>query len=320
MAYEIPVYLFVGFLESGKTKFIQETMEDPQFDSGDKTLLLVCEEGEEEYDPDKFAFGGVTVEVLEDKSQLNQAYLEQLTKKSGAGRVVVEYNGMWMLNDLFEAMPESWAVYQCLATADGTTIKVYAGDNAMRGLMLDKISRSELIVVNRAEEVNDEESRVLIHKLVRQASRRCDIAYEFADGSVAYDDIPDPLPFDLNAPVIQIADEDFGIWYMDCQDDPQKYAGKTVCFTAQVCQTPRAGKNSFVPGRFAMTCCVQDIQFVGFPCRYDAYKELKQRDWIRLTAKVNLKYHPIFRGEGPVLTALKVEPGQKPQEDVVTFS
>ena len=59
MAKEIPVYLFVGFLESGKTKFIQETFEDPNFDSGDKTLLLICEEGEEEYNPKKFAFPGV---------------------------------------------------------------------------------------------------------------------------------------------------------------------------------------------------------------------------------------------------------------------
>ena len=137
---------------------------------------------------------------------------------------------------------------------------------------------------------------------------------------VAYDDIPDPLPFDLNAPIIEIQDEDFGIWYMDCQEEPEKYAGKTVRFLAQVCQTNRAGKNSFVPGRFAMTCCVQDIQFVGFPCVYDGYKALEQRSWITLTAKVGYKFHNIYRGKGPVLTALAVEPGQKPAEDVVTFS
>ena len=192
MARQIPVYLFVGQLESGKTKFIQETMEDPQFDSGDKTLLLVCEEGEEEYDPDRFAFGGVHVAQLEDKSELTKENLEALEKKSGCGRVIIEYNGMWLIQDLYDAMPDNWLVYQCLATADGTTIKTYAGDNAMRSLLLDKLRGSELLVVNRAEHVNDDESRQLIHKLVRQASRRCDIAYEFADGSVAYDDIPDP--------------------------------------------------------------------------------------------------------------------------------
>ena len=284
MAKEIPVYLFVGFLESGKTKFIQETFEDPNFDSGDKTLLLICEEGEEEYNPKKFAFPGVTVKVLEDKAELNPQNLLKLEKESGAGRVVIEYNGMWLLQDLAEALPESW------------------------------------IVFNRAEAVNNDAARQELHKLVRQASRKCDIAYEFADGSVAYDDIPDPLPFDINADIIDIPDDDFGIWYMDCQDEPQKYTGKTVKFLAQVCQTNRAGKNSFVPGRFAMTCCVQDIQFVGFPCSYDGYKALEQRAWVRVTAKVGYKFHNIYRGKGPVLTAISVEPAEKPLNDVVTFS
>ena len=325
MAKQIPVYLFVGQLESGKTKFIQETMEDPQFDSGDKTLLLVCEDGEIEYDPSRFAFGGVHVAQIEDKSELTQENLAALAEKSGCGRVLVEYNGMWLLQDLYDAMPDNWVVFQCLATADGTTIKTYAGDNSMRALLLDKLRASELLVVNRAEAVNDDESRQLIHKLVRQASRRCDIAYEFKDGSVGYDDIPDPLPFDINAPVVEIPAEFFGVWYMDCMDEMEKYDGKTVKFLAQVCQTNRAGKGCFVPGRFAMTCCVPDIQFVGFPCKYDDYKNLEQRSWITLTAKVNVKYHPIYKGQtagstGPVLTALAIEPAEKPLDDVVTFS
>ena len=289
------------------------------------SLLLVCEEGEVEYDPSKFAFGGVHVAQIEDKSELTQENLTALEKKSGCGRVIIEYNGMWLVQELYDAMPDNWLVYQCLATADGTTIKTYAGDSAMRSLLLDKIRGSELLVVNRAEAVNDDESRQLIHKLVRQASRRCDIAYEFKDGSVAYDDIPDPLPFDIDAPVIEIPEEFFGVWYMDCMDDPKKYDGKTVKYLAQVCQTPQAGKGAFVPGRFAMTCCVQDIQFVGMPCKYDDYKKLEQRSWINITAKVNVKYHPIYKGQtpdstGPVLTAVTVEPGEKPAQDVVMFS
>ena len=220
MPKQIPVYLFVGQLESGKTKFIQETMEDPNFDSGDKTLLLVCEEGEIEYDPKKFAFGGVHVAQIEDKSELTQENLTALEKKSGCGRVIIEYNGMWLVQELYDAMPDNWLVYQCLATADGTTIKTYAGDSAMRSLLLDKIRGSELLVVNRAEAVNDDESRQLIHKLVRQASRRCDIAYEFADGSVAYDDIPDPLPFDVDAPVIEEYPLTLECELVEMQDQP----------------------------------------------------------------------------------------------------
>ena len=153
MAKEIPVYLFVGFLESGKTKFIQETFEDPNFDSGDKTLLLICEEGEEEYNPKKFAFPGVTVKVIEDKAEMNPQNLAKLEKESGAGRVVIEYNGMWLLQELADALPENWLVYQCIATADGTTALTYARDNSMRSLLLDKIARS------RADRVQPRRSR-----------------------------------------------------------------------------------------------------------------------------------------------------------------
>ena len=317
-ATEIPVYLFLGQLESGKTSFIQETLNDPKFDSGDKTLLLVCEEGEVEYRPDEFAFGGVTVDAIDSLADLTPGTLEEKAKKSGAGRVLIEYNGMWPLSALMDALPAHWLIYQTICTADGTTFRMYFEN--MRQLLLEKFAASELLVVNRAEAVSSSDDREYVHKAVRQASRRCDIAYEFADGSVAYDDIPDPLPFDIDAPVIEIGDDDFGIWYLDCQEDPQKYVGKTVRFLAQVCQTSRAGKNSFVPGRFAMTCCVQDIQFVGFPCVYEGYKALEQRSWVTVTARVSYKFHNIYRGKGPVLSATSVEPAHKPLNDVVAFS
>ncbi len=310
----IPVYLFVGMLESGKTAFIQETMEDPQFDSGEKTLLLVCEEGENEFEPEKFAGRNNTIVTLEDKSQLTVENLKRWQKETAAERVLIEYNGMWLLQDLANALPGDWMIYQCIMTADGTTFDSYFAN--MRQLMLDKFASSELLVINRAEAITD---KMAVHKAVRQASRRCDIAYEYADGSVAYDDIKDELPFDINAPVIQLKDDEFGRWYMDASETPEKYKGKTIRFKAQVCQTPKAGKGCFVPGRFAMTCCVDDITFVGFVCKYDDCARLKQREWIWVTAKINVKYHPIYRGEGPVLTALEVTGAEAPQEDIVYF-
>lgn len=310
----IPVYLFVGMLESGKTAFIQETMEDPQFDSGEKTLLLVCEEGENEFEPEKFAGRNNTIVTLEDKSQLTVENLKRWQKETGAERVLIEYNGMWMLQDLANALPGDWMIYQCIMTADGTTFDSYFAN--MRQLMLDKFASSELVVINRAEAITD---KMAVHKAVRQASRRCDIAYEYADGSVAYDDIKDELPFDINAPVIELKDDEFGLWYMDASETPEKYKGKTIRFKAQVCQTPKAGKGCFVPGRFAMTCCVDDITFVGFICKYDDCARLEQRAWIWVTAKINVKYHPIYRGEGPVLTALEVTDAETPKEDIVYF-
>lgn len=312
---EIPVYLFVGMLESGKTAFIQETMEDPRFDNGERTLILLCEEGENELDTERFPTQNSVVVMLEDKSQLTSENLARWQKETGAERVLIEYNGMWLMQDLAQALPQGWVVYQCIMTADGTTFESYFAN--MRQLMLDKFASSELLVINRAEHITD---KVAVHKAVRQATRRCDIAYEYADGSVAYDDIPDELPFDISGDEIRLKDDEFGIWYLDASENPAKYKGKTICFKAQVCQTDRAGKGCFVPGRFAMTCCVDDITFVGFVCKYDNYKSLEQRSWISVKAKINLKYHPLYKGEGPVLTALDIQPAEPAADDIVYFT
>ena len=214
--------------------------------------------------------------------------------------MVIEYNGMWLLQDLADALPENWLVYQCIATADGTTALTYARDNSMRSLLLDKIARSELIVFNRAEAVNNDDARQELHKLVRQASRKCDIAYEFKDGSVAYDDIPDPLPFDINADrpsTSRMTISASGTWTV--RTSPRSTPARRCEFLAQVCQTNRAGKNSFVPGRFAMTCCVQDIQFVGFPCSYDGYKALEQRSMGAGDRQGGLQVPQHLPGQGP---------------------
>ena len=262
----IPVYVFTGFLESGKTKFIQDILADPNFTENERTVLLLCEEGIEEYDEKWLAHYGTALVPVESEDRLTPNILKRIEQKYNPDRIIVEYNGMWMLQDLANNLPENWIVYQCIATADGTTALTYARDNSMRALMLDKIARSELIVFNRAEAVNNDAARQELHKLVRQASRKCDIAYEFADGSVAYDDIPDPLPFDLNAPVVEVKDEDYALFYRDITEEPKKYAGKTVKFKGQVARLRREKDGMFAPGRFVMTCCEADITFMGLPC------------------------------------------------------
>ena len=186
---DMPVYLFTGFLEAGKTKFIQETLEDKRFCNGEPTLLLVCEEGEEEYAPDEFAKGGVQIRVIHDQSELTTGDLLRFVKETKAERVLIEYNGMWMLDALYSAMPENWMVYQEFMFADATTFLTY--NTNMRQLVYDKLKSCELVVFNRFKPDMD---KMAFHKIVRGASRRADIAYEAPDGNVVYDDIQDPLP------------------------------------------------------------------------------------------------------------------------------
>lgn len=310
----IPVYVFTGFLDSGKTRFMQGTLEDERFNAGEKTLLLVCEEGEEEYAPEQFSGANVHIEYIDDQDALDEKSLEALRKKYRAERVMVELNGMKLVSDFYAKMPESWQVYQEIMFADASTFLMYNAN--MRSLVVDKVGGCELIVFNRYDESID---KMELHKIVRAINRRCDIAYEDENGEVEYDDIEDPLPFDLDADVIEIKDEDYGIWYRDVSDDMKKYSGKTVKFRAQVAHTRKAEKGCFVPGRFIMICCVDDIEFMGFVCQYEGAEELQQRSWVWVTAKISLRYHKLYKDMGPVLTAIEITPAEKAEQDVVTF-
>ena len=192
---ETPVYLFLGFLESGKTKFIQETLEDKRFDSGEKTLVLICEEGEEEYDPARFKVKNVTLRAIE-KDALSTPFLEKIQRETGAERVIVEYNGMWLVDDFFQAMPEGWVVNQIMTFFEASSFLNYNAN--MRQLVYDKLQYTELVVFNRFREEID---KMALHKIVRAATRRAQIVYEYNIDRAEYDDIVDPLPFDLNPQV-----------------------------------------------------------------------------------------------------------------------
>lgn len=312
---ETPVYLFLGFLESGKTKFIQETLEDPRFSSGEKTLLLVCEEGEEEYETIRFANAeNVDLVVIDEKEELNEGHLAELQLKYSADRVVVEYNGMWELNDFFNAMPEGWMINQIMTFFDARTFLNYNAN--MRQLVYDKMVNTQLVVFNR---YNDSMDKMELHKIVRAITRRADIVYEREDGKADFDDIEDPLPFDINAPVIEIEDRDYAFFYRDLTENLEAYIGKTVKFLGIVATDKRLEATDIVVGRHIMTCCEADIQYCGLACVLPEEMDLKTRDWIRITAKVEFKKHRIYKGKGPVLVAEKVVVCDPPEEQLATF-
>ena len=312
---QIPVYAFTGFLDSGKTKFIQETLEDPRFNAGEKTLLLLFEEGEEEYDLSTYPSQNIYIEVL-DQQTVTTKELLALQKKYKAERVVAELNGMQQVGDLYMRFPENWAIAQEIMFADSTTIMAFNAN--MRNLVMDKLVGAQMVVFNRLEKGQDV---MPFHKLARSATRKIDFLYDYTDGTTEFDQIQDPLPFDINAPIVEIKDEDFALWYRDVTEEPEKYDGKTVRFKGQVAMLRRDKNGMFAPGRFVMTCCVEDIQFCGIPCRYDGAAQLKSLDWVTVTAKVSAEKHPLYKGDvGPVLTAVEVTAGAQPADpDVATF-
>ena len=163
---QIPVYLFTGFLEAGKTKFIQETLEDKRFNNGEPTLLLVCEEGIEEFEPEEFSGHRVKLKAVEEESDLTPENLEAWLKAADAERVLVEYNGMWMLDSLYGALPDGWLVAQEFMFADAGTFLSYNAN--MRQLCYDKLKSAELVVFNRFKPDMD---KMAFHKVVRLPAR-----------------------------------------------------------------------------------------------------------------------------------------------------
>ena len=311
---QIPVYAFTGFLDSGKTRFIQETLEDERFNAGERTLLLVFEEGEEEFDFSTYPHQNVFLEVL-DQETVTEKDFKALMKKYHPERIVAELNGMQLVGDLYSRFPAEWAIAQEVMFADSTTFMTYNAN--MRNLVMDKLTGAQMVVFNRLPLGADV---MPFHKLARAASRRVDIMYEFTDGSTQFDDIEDPLPFDINAPIIEVGDDDYALWFRDVSEEPEKYQGKTVRFKAQVAMLRRDKDGMFAPGRFVMTCCVDDIQFCGLPCKWADAKKLKPRAWVMVEARISAEKHRLYKGDlGPVLTGLSVTDAAPAVEDVCTF-
>ena len=311
---DIPVYLFTGFLEAGKTKFIQETLEDKRFNTGEKTLLLVCEEGIEEYAPDQFAADGIQIRTLETESDLNENNLVKYLNETKAERVVIEYNGMWMLDKLFQEMPEHWIIYQEYSFYDANTFLTY--NQNMRQLVYDKLKSADCVVFNRYREGMD---RMPLHKVVRGVSRRPDIFYELPSGDAIVDDIVDPLPFDKDAPVIEIKDEDYALWYRDLSEEMPSYEGKTVRVKGITGASGVLAGSDFIFGRQVMTCCVEDIQMAGLVCEWHGVKPAK-RSWITVTAKIRIGKSKAYGSKtGPILVVSKIEGAEEPEQPVATF-
>lgn len=312
---EIPVYLFTGFLESGKTTFIQEALEGSDFNAGERTLFLLCEEGEEEYHPIKFFGTNVFFETIENEKDLTDTGLRYLQKKHKAERVIVEYNGMWSLDSLYGNMPSEWVAYQEMMLADATKFETY--NQNMRQLVYDKLKSAEIVVFNRCEKGFD---KMPLHKIVRASNRKSQILYEYEKDDVEIDNIEDPLPFDINLSNINVEDNAYAEWYRDINEETDKYEGKMVTVKGRSVTGGGLDDGTFVFGRHVMTCCVEDIQFAGLVCKFEgASEKLEHGGWVLITGKVKVENDPVYGERGPVIYCTKVEKAEEADPEVAQF-
>lgn len=312
---DIPVYLFSGFMDSGKSSLIRETLIEGDFSQQGKTLLILCEDGEVEFEEEELAKVNTVMAMVEEEEEFTSAKLQELQLAHQPDQVFIEYNGTWQMSDFLEAdLPRDWVLVQSLATVDATTFEMYL--NNMRPMIMEQLFAADVVIVNRCE---DDTPKGKFRRAIKVINRKAQIAYERSDGTVDENDMEE-LPYDLNQEIIDISDMDYGIWYMDALDDPRKYEGKKVRFLALVYHPEKMKKGVFVPGRFAMTCCVDDITFVGFKCKCDKTAEIIHKSWITITAEMHTEFAMEYKGKGPVLYAVDIQPAEKPEDELIYFS
>lgn len=306
-----PVYIINGFLESGKSEFITYTLEQPYFQIKGKTLIILCEEGEIEYEDDLLKQSRSVVELIEDEEDFTPSNLIELEKKHKPERIVIEYNGMWNFKNM--KLPWHWKVEQQITTIDASTFPMYF--NNMKSLLAEMVRKSEMIIFNRCDGVEDLNT---YKRNIKAINAKAEIIFEDSNGEVN-EIMEDDLPYDLKQDTLVLDDYGYGIWYLDSLDHLERYIGKTIEFTAMVLKPEKFPKGYFVPGRMAMTCCADDMAFLGFACEYDGAEGLTQKEWVKVKATVSKEYWADYNGEGPVLHAVSVEKTKAPKEEVISF-
>ncbi len=313
---DIPVYLFTGFMDSGKTTFVQETLLENEFGVGARSLIIACEDGDVEYDENELLKKQISVVGVDSEEEFTADFLRDCDAAMRPDQVFIEYNGTWEAAKIMEMpLPKNWQIVQVLTTIDASTYELYLTN--MRVMMMEQVYASDVVIFNRC---TDETPKGKFRRTVKGYNRKAQIVYENADGTID-EDFMEELPYDINQDFIEITDADYGIFYLDVQDDPKKYEGKTIKFLALVYRPDKIGKKPvFIPGRFAMTCCVQDIQFIGLKCKYEKAETIAHKSWVWVTAKIHVEFAKEYRAKGPVLYAKSVEPATPPDDELVYFT
>ena len=312
---DVPVYLITGFLESGKTQFLDFTIHQEYFQIPEKTLLLVCEEGEEEYDENDLKKYNTVMEIIEEPEDFNEDTLRMLDKKHMPERVLIEFNPLWSVDKFYQmSLPRYWDMAQHIVTVDASCFQIYM--NNMKSLFVEMVRGADMVIFNRCRPENPLAN---FRRSVKVVNAGAEVLFEDEEGEIE-DIFQDEMPYDMDADIIEIEDMDFGIWYIDMMDNLEDYVGKTVKFKGQVLKSRDLNAGFFVPGRMALTCCADDTTFLGYICRSDYAPHIKEGSWVEVTAKVAFENRTEYQGEGIVLYASDVKECEPLKEEMVYFN
>ena len=308
----IAVYLITGFLESGKTMLINNMLQDEDFSRDQKTLVICCEEGMEEYDMDAIAKGNTTIVTLDSADEVTTEKMAELNNLYKPERVIIEYNSVWTIERLGSCMlPRKWEVVQIITTVDATTFDNYFTN--MRQIMTDPMKVSDLVLFNRCD---PKANKSPWRRQIKAVNPRANVMFENTDGTSEDGVADEDLPYDMKSSVIDIDDECLPIFYLDSMDHPDRYDRKTVRFTGQCFHDKQLPKGFYMFGRMAMTCCADDIAPIGWITQGLLKPGVK--GFFRLTASCK---RVTSGGESMLmLTEVRAEPAPAPKEEYLSFN
>ena len=306
------VYFINGFLEGGKTTFIKDLLEKKYFKIKGRTLLIVCEEGDTDYEKDELKKSKTDIEYIEHEKDFNEEYLTSLEKKYRPERVIVEYNGMWNRKDL--EFPWYWEDVVEVALYDASTFKLYA-DN-MRSILAEHVRKAQIVVFNRCDEVRDKLASYT--RNIKAINRSVNFVFKGKDGDILLD--PDEsLPFDMTQNELHLDDVGFAVLCIDALERYDRYEGKKIHFTARAYKMKGDDEFQFVSGRYIMTCCAADLTFVGMISSYFKAYELENKEWVNVTGIIKVVYDSEMKRKVPVCRVIELEKAKQPEEEIISL-
>ncbi|MGM9957742.1 MAG: GTP-binding protein [Erysipelotrichaceae bacterium] len=306
-----PVYFFSGMLDSGKTRAIKTTLYDERFNEpGEFNLIISMEQGDEEYDKKFLKYTNSAVEYI-DYKDLTREKMQQLEDEYDPSRIIIEFNGMQNDEEFFRNgfIPE-WEMAQTLTTIDGSSFRLMVAN--LRQFMFYHIKYAEVVIINRFSS----EDLVYLRNNIKGMNQRVEIIFEDENGNVT-NKINQSL-FDTSKP-LDISDIDYGLWYMDAVDNPDKYEGCQIELNSYYIEKVKEYENVGILGRRAMVCCAEDVQPIAFTVIDIDPDKLEKNKYYHI--KGTVKCLDDERGyKTCVVYASEIAPQEEPADPMVYFN
>lgn len=309
----IKTYFINGFLDSGKTTFIKELLGQNYFKTKEKTLLILCEDGEEEYELDMLEEDNIFIKKIGAEKFFSADNITRIEREIHPTRVIVEYNGMWKRNDL--VFPWYWDKPIEIAVFNAEIFEVY--EKNMKFQIANQIRYADMAIFNRCDSVIDKLS--IFKRQIKAVTPEIKVVF---NGEKRELDIrsDEDLPYDIKSNEISLTDDTYAVFYLDVMENVKKYLGKMVNLTGKIMRMSEEYPEMWIIGRFALTCCSEDLSLFGFICEsVCAESDAKVGDWVNIRAYIDKDYAKKLNISYPVLNIVSCEKCQVPEREIVNI-